>query len=117
MNIWGFYKSMTDEKEETFWKIPKPNKALKILKEKIRSKAKENGVHGKQIVRVCGMTLKGAASTAISLILMLQLRDYISIILSSFMPSGEGIFNQTIITLVVIVFSVVTLYWLEQMKS
>jgi hypothetical protein len=108
---------MTEKKEEAFWKIPKPDQALKILKEKIRNKAKENGVHSKQIVRVCGMTLKGAASTAISLILMLQLRDYISTILSSFLPSGEGLFNQTIITLVIIAFSVSALYWLDQMKS
>ena len=108
---------MTNKKDEAFWKIPKPDHALKILKEKIRDKAKENGVHGKKIVKGCGMTLRGAVSTAISLILMLQLRDYISTILSSFLPSGEGLFNQTIITLVVIVFSVSVLYWLEQMKS
>ena len=108
---------MTSKKDEEFWRIPKPDHVLKKLKQKILNKAKENGVHGKRIVKICGLTLRGAASTAISLILMLQLRDYISAILSSFLPSGEGLFNQTIITFVVIVFSVAALYWLQQTKN
>ena len=109
---------MKGSNEDDFWKLrlPKPSYVSKWFKKTFRKKLNTQRVNGREVVKGLGLTLFYPIKTAISLILMLQIRDYINFLLTFVLPSGEGIINQTIITGLVVVFAVSMLYGLERNK-
>lgn len=113
---------MSKKQGEDHWhvsfSIPKPRTIWRFLRKQLRGKV--NSANKKEIVKdfvsSSKTTLISSLTTAISLILMLQYRDFIKTLLVLVFPSGGDVANSFIMTVLVTLFAVSALYVLGKRR-
>jgi len=105
---------MKNNEKDNFWilRIPKLQYLLQTFKKLLRKKI--NHANSKKIVKdfmsASKENLLTSLTTAISLMMMLQYRDFIQAFIMSLLPSGSGFDSMIITTIIVTLFSVSALW-------